>query len=149
MLTRRFFRFALPLAALAGAAVLVTGCRRGCGWRHDPGRRADWAAKKIASELGLDAAQKARLDSLKSALLSRRDEFRSLRAGMKDLLLTQLRSDKVDTAVLNRALEEREAKLRELRGFLAGEFAEFHAMLTPAQREKLAAKVEKFGRHCR
>jgi hypothetical protein len=38
--------------------------------------------------------------------------------------------------------------MKELRGFLVGEFAGFQSMLTPAQREKLAAKLEKMDRRC-
>jgi Spy/CpxP family protein refolding chaperone len=146
---RRFFRFAFPVVALAGAAFLFAGCQRRCGWRHDPQHRADWIAKKVASELGLDAAQKAKLDTIKAALLARQADFKAVHAGFKDLLIGQIRAGSVDTAKLNQGLDERAAKMKELRGFLVAEFAEFHAMLTPAQREKLAAKLEGFDRHCR
>lgn len=145
---RRFFRFAFPVVALVGAACLLSGCHRRCGWRCNPQDRADWIAKKVASELGLDAAQKAKLDTIKAALLARQADFRAVHAGLKDLLVGEIRSSAVDTAKLNQALDEREAKIKELRGFVVGEFAQFHAMLTPAQREKLAAKLEKMDRRC-
>jgi Spy/CpxP family protein refolding chaperone len=146
---RRFFRIAFPLAALAGAVFLLSGCHRRCGWHHSPQEKADWIAKKVASELGLDAAQKAKLDTIKAALLARQADFRAVHAGFKDLLIGQIRASAVDTAKLTQGLEEREAKIKELRGFLVAEFAEFHAMLTPAQREKLAAKLEAMDRRCR
>jgi Spy/CpxP family protein refolding chaperone len=149
MLVRRIFRFAFPVLAVAGAAVLLSGCHRRCGWHHDPQQKADWIAKKVASELDLDAQQKAKLDAIKAALLARQADFRAVHAGLKDVLLGQLRASSVDTAKLNQALDEREAKIKELRGFLVGEFSEFHAMLTPAQREKLAAKLERMDRRCR
>lgn len=146
---RRFFRFAFPVVALAGAAFLLSGCHRRCGWHHDPKEKADWIAKKVASELGLDAAQKARLDTIKAAVLARQADFRAVHAGLKDLLIGQIRASAVDTAALSKGLEDREAKIKELRGFLVAEFAEFHAILTPAQREKLAAKLEGMGSRCR
>ena len=149
MLFRRIFRFAFPVVAVIGAVCLLSGCHRRCGWRHSPEQKADWIAKKVASELGLDAAQKAKLDTIKAALLSRQADFRAVHAGLKELLIGQIRVSSVDTAKLNQALDEREAKIKELRGFAVAEFAEFHAMLTPAQREKLAAKLEKMDRHCR
>ncbi len=148
MLLRRIFRFAVPVVALVGAACLLSGCHRRCGWRHDPEQRANWIAKKVASELGLDAAQKAKLDTIKSALLARQGDFKALHAGLKDLLIGQIRASAIDTGKINQALDEREAKMKELRGFVVGEFAEFHAILTPAQREKLAAKLEKLDRRC-
>jgi periplasmic protein CpxP/Spy len=148
-LRRRFFRFAVPVVALAGAAFLLSGCHRRCGWHRSPEERADWVARKIASELGLDAAQKAKLDTVKAALLARQSDFKAVHAGLKDLLIGQIRSASVDTAALDKGLEEREAKMKELRAFAVAEFAQFHAILTPAQREKLAAKLEKMGRHCR
>ena len=149
MFFRRFIRFAFPIAALAGTAFLLSGCHRRCGWHHSPEKRADWVARKISSELDLDAAQKAKLDTIKAAILARRSDFRAVHAGMKDILLGQIRAGAVDTSKLAQAFEEKEAKMKELRGFLVAEFAEFHAMLTPAQREKLAAKLEGWDRRCR
>ena len=148
MLFRRFFRFAFPIAALAGAAFLFSGCHRRCGWRHSPEQRADWVAKKIASELDLDASQKARLDTLKAEILAKRSDFHAVHAGLKELVIGQIRASSVDTGKITQALEEREAKTKELRGFVVEEFASFHAILTPAQREKLAAKLEKWDRRC-
>ena len=52
----------------------------------------------------------------------------------------------MDTGRLNRDMEQRAAKARELHAFLAAKFAEFHAVLEPAQREKLAARVESHWR---
>jgi periplasmic protein CpxP/Spy len=146
---RRFFRFAVPVVALTGAAFLLSGCHRRCGWQHSPQERADWAAKKIASELGLDAGQKAKLDTIKAALLAREADFKAVHAGLKEMLIGQIRAGSVDSAALDKGLEEREAKMKDLRGFVIAEFAEFHALLTPAQREKLAAKLEKMDHHCR
>lgn len=145
----RIFRFAFPFVALAGAAFLLSGCHRRCGWRHNTQDKADWVAKKVASELGLDAAQKAKLDTLKADLLNKQADFRALHAGLKELLIGEIRSGSIDTAKLNQGLEAREAQMKALRAFLVADFAEFHAILTPAQREKLAAKLEAMDRHCR
>jgi Spy/CpxP family protein refolding chaperone len=149
MMVRRFIRYAFPLAALAVGALALSGCNRHCGWNASPEKKADHIAKKIASELDLSAEQKLKLDKIKLDLLGRKGEFQAVHAGMKDMLMGQLRGASVDTAVINKGLDEREGKMKEMRGFLVSEFAEFHAMLTPAQREKLAVRLEKMGRHCR
>lgn len=149
MQVRRFFRYAFPLAALAAGALALSGCNHRCGMGKSPEKKADHIAKKLASELDLSAEQKLKLDKIKLDLLGRKGDFQSIHGGMKDLVLGQLRAGSVDTAAVNKGLEDREAKMREMRGFLVAEFSEFHAMLTPAQREKLAVHIEKMGRHCR
>lgn len=149
-MVRRFFRYAFPLAALAAGALAISGCgHHRCGWSKSPEEKADHIAKKLASELDLSADQKLKLDKIKLDLLGRKGDFLAVHAGMKDMLLGQLRAGSVDTAAINKGLEDREAKMKDMRGFLVSEFSEFHAMLTPAQREKLAVRLEKMGRHCR
>jgi Spy/CpxP family protein refolding chaperone len=106
-------------------------------------------AVPVVALTGLDGAQKAKLDTIKAALLGRQADFKAVHAGLKEMLIGQIRAGSVDSAALDKGLEEREAKMRDLRGFVVAEFAEFHALLTPAQREKLAAKLEAMDRHCR
>ncbi len=151
MLVRRFFRIAFPLLAVTGAAFLLSGCHRRCGWSASPEDKANYIAKQVASELNLNAEQKIKLDKIKADLLSRKGDFQAVHAGFKDMMLGQFRATTLDTAKVNAGLDEREAKIKELRGFLVGELAEFHAMLDSTQREKLASRLEKMGmgRHCR
>lgn len=150
MLIRRLFRFrSTPLLALtAGLAgfLLLAGCRGPhCGWNASAEEKADKVAGRIAKELDLNADQKSRLDAIKKDLLARKADFSALHQGMRMEALGQLRSGTVDADRLNRSLEDHEAKAKELRAFLVAKFAEFHAMLEPAQREKLAAHIEKHG----
>ena len=148
MKVRRILKFALPIAALAAGALMLSGCHRGCGWKSSPEEKADYIAKKMASELNLNAEQKLKLDKIKSDLLARKADFTAIHAGFKDMLLGQFRAATLDTAKVNAGLDEREAKMKELRGFLVAELAEFHAMLDSTQREKLAARLDKMGRRC-
>jgi hypothetical protein len=140
-------RIAFPVAAIAAGTLLFAGCRgHHCGWNASPEEKADRIAKRVAKELDLRPDQKAKLDKIKGDILARKDEFRAVHAGLRETLLGQIRATAVDQARLNRSLDEREAKFKELRGFLVAEFTEFHGMLDSAQREKLASKLE---RHCR
>jgi periplasmic protein CpxP/Spy len=147
MSVRRIFRFALPVVAITAGALFLAGCRgRHCGWNSSPEEKANHISKKIAKELDLTADQKSKLDKIKGDILARKADFSALHAGLQQTLLGQIRSASVDQAKLNQGLEDREAKMKDLRGFMVAEFAEFHAMLNPDQREKLASKLE---RHCR
>jgi Spy/CpxP family protein refolding chaperone len=150
MLVRRMLRFAFPVLAITAGALFLSGCRgRHCGWHASPEEKADHITKRIAKELDLRPEQKTKLDKIKTDILARKADFQAVHAGFREIALGQIRSASVDQAKLNQNLEEREAKIKELRTFLVAEFAEFHAMLDPAQREKLASKLEKLERHCR
>jgi len=63
--------------------------------------------------------------------------------GQHDELSKQLRADAVDTAVLNRAAEERAEAMRAHRARAIDKFAQVHAVLTPDQRAKAAERMEK------
>jgi Spy/CpxP family protein refolding chaperone len=148
MLVRRIARLAFaPLLIVAAGALFLGGCRgRACGWHGSVESRADHVVKRIAKELDLNAQQKAGLEKIKADMLARRGDFMAMHGGFKEELAAQLRAGSVDKAKLNQSMAAREAKEQEIRAFLIDELAEFHAMLEPSQREKLAAKLES---HCR
>ncbi len=147
MVVRKIFRFAFPVLAITAGAFFLSGCRgRHCGWNSGPEQKADWIVKRIAKELDLRPEQKTKLDKIKVDILARKADFQAVHAGLSELAMGQLRAASVDQAKLNQGLEDREAKIKELRGFLVAEFTEFHDVLDSAQREKLASKLE---RHCR
>jgi uncharacterized membrane protein len=147
MVIRRIFRFAFPVLAIAAGALFLSGCRgRHCGWNSSPEQKADRIVKKIASELDLRPEQKTKLDKIKADILARKADFSAVHAGFREVALAQIRSASVDQAKLNQGLEDREAKMKELRAFLVGEFVEFHDMLDSTQREKLASKLERYCR---
>lgn len=147
MVIRRIFRFAFPVLAITAGALFLSGCRgRHCGWHSSPEQKADRIAKRIAKELDLRPEQRTKLDKIKTDILSRKADFQAVHAGFGELALGQIRAATVDPSKLNQGLEEREAKMKELRSFLVAEFTEFHDMLDPAQREKLASKLERFCR---
>jgi Spy/CpxP family protein refolding chaperone len=57
--------------------------------------------------------------------------------------VAQLRADKVDTVALNRTFAERQAKMKMYHDQQVAKFVQLHAVLTPAQRLKLADMLEK------
>ena len=126
----------------------------GCGPHHpgkfffgSPEKRADWIVKKIAGELKLDESQKAKLDSIKQDILAQRKKFRPEREQMHAAIKAQLLSEQIDEATLNQLFEKQHGKHSEMKKYFISKFAEFHAILTPAQRQLLLEKLEKFHNH--
>jgi Spy/CpxP family protein refolding chaperone len=147
---RRLFRFTPAVLVVAAGALLMAGCRHHhCGWGGTPEQKADKVAGRLARELDLTEAQKSRLDAIKNDILARKADFTALKDGFHAEALAQVRAGSVDVDKLNADLAGREDKARELRAFLVAKFAEFHAILEPAQREKLAARMEKHHKDCR
>lgn len=150
MTIRRLFRFAPAVLVVAAGAFLMAGCRHPhCGWGGSPEEKADKVAGRLAKELGLTEAQKSRLDAIKNDVMARKGDFKALKEGFHAEAVAQIRAGSVDVDKLNADLSEREAEAKELRAFLVAKFAEFHAILEPAQREKLAQRLEKHHKDCR
>ncbi len=142
---------------LAGLAILIlTGgfMLTGCGPHHpgkfffgSPEKRADWIAKKIARELKLDESQKIKLASIKQDILTHHKKPRPEREQMHDAIKAQLLSDQIDETTLNQLFEQQHENHSGMKKYFISKFAEFHAILTPAQRQKLVGKLEKFHNH--
>lgn len=149
-MTRRLFRFVPAVLAVTAGALLFAGCRghHYCSTKT-PEEKADKVAGRLARELDLNEAQRAKLDGIKNDLLARKGDFGALKAGFHGEVLKQMRAGSVDVNQVNQDMEQREAKAKELRALLVAKFAEFHAILEPAQREKLASRMEKHMQDCR
>jgi uncharacterized membrane protein len=146
---RRWF-WTLGLVAAAIGALGVAGCGRyGCRHGHDPAQRADWIAKKIASELDLNDAQKAKLDLIKQEFLAQREKGKQEREEAFQTLLAQIRSKQLDTEKLQALIDRRHKHMEEVAPTVLKKIADFHASLSDEQKEKAARKFEKFHSHWR
>jgi len=122
-------------------ALVVTGCYR------TPEQRAERFVKHMASELNLDDAQKAKLDKIKDEFLARRPEMKQIREETVIEANALMRSAEIDKAKLDALNARHAAHANELIQFLSSKFTEIHDMLTPEQREKLVAHIEKYMKH--
>jgi Spy/CpxP family protein refolding chaperone len=147
---RRWF-CSLGLLAAAIGALGLTGCgRQGCRPHgHDPAQRAEWVAKKIASELDLNDAQKAKLDIVKQEILAHLEKGKHEREEASRTISAQIRSKQLDTEKLQALMERRHKHMEEISPSVLAKIADFHASLTDEQKEKAAQKFEKFHRHWR
>ena len=112
-------------------------------------KKVKWVMKKISKELKLDEQQKVELERIKDEITAKKAEFKVRHQEIKSAVLSQVKSDTVDQAALNGLFEDNELEFKEMRAFLVDKFAEFHSILTPEQRLKLAEKMEKFHSKCK
>jgi len=117
-----------------------------CKGHYNFEKRVEWVAGKLSSKLDLDDAQKAKLETLKSELIAKHKEMKPKRDAWMTEVISQIRKDAVDTKVLDKVGADQDLRHIEMRKFFQAKMIEFHAVLRPEQREKLAELVEKFAK---
>jgi len=125
---------AFLLISIAGFA----GCRR-----HSPYQKAEFMVDYVSETLDLNESQKTHLDQIKEELLEKGIQLRADKATMHSELITQLRSEEIDQDRLKSMFTTHKVKMEELIDLAIVKLAEFHKTLSPEQREKLVAKLER------
>ena len=124
---------------------LVSGCRH-----HSGSHRAEFMVDYVTESLDLNADQATQLNQIKDEIIGKAREMHASRETMFNEAVTQLRSQAIDADYVKALIAEHRARMDELIDFAVPRLIEFHGTLTPAQREKLVAKLEKFkDRHHR
>ena len=138
---------------IAGAGLIAMSlgaCRRHCG--HGFGqlneKHLTYMSKKLASKLDLDDAQKAKLETIKTELAAKLGGMKTMRKDVQLELVSQLKADKFDDQKVNKLFESKEKDWVETRKFMTAKMAEFHALLKPEQRKKLADLIEDRVKAC-
>jgi protein CpxP len=143
-------RMILFIAGAGLIAMSLGACRRHCG--HGYGQLKEkhltYISKKLASKLDLDDTQKAKLEAIKNELVAKMGSFKSMRKDVQLELVSQLKADKFDDQKVNKLLENKEKEWTETRKFLTVKMSEFHALLKPEQRKKLAVLIEDRIKSC-
>lgn len=111
---------------------------------NSPEERAAWVIRKLGRELSLEQKQLGHLNQIKDEILARRSKSDLEREQANRRILTQLEAERMDPAELNRIFDERMDSSREMRELLLLRVSEFHATLTPEQRQTLCRKAEHF-----
>ena len=128
--------------------VVIGGCHRhkqGC-FRHHTShkKKLNWIFKKISKELKLNDSQKIKFEKIKNDIETKHEELKGTKTEMLNVFLTQLESNEVNVSELNKEFDEKHQHIQEMKSFLIDKFAEFHSILTPEQRTKLAEKIKKY-----
>ncbi|MCD6311659.1 MAG: Spy/CpxP family protein refolding chaperone [Elusimicrobia bacterium] len=116
--------------------------------RHGPPheRIANFLIKRISSELELTERQQDTVNRIKEEILSKRKERTGSREDIKNAVIKQIKSSSFDKEEVMTLIEEEKFYKEKMGHFMIDKLAEFHAILTPEQKEKLAEKIEHFGR---
>ncbi len=138
-----------------GAAFAFGGSRDHDGWcgshagsfspvhwgkHHDGQHRVDI----IAEVLDLDEAQKEKLQAVHSTMKEARQSFRDVRLQTIDEVLGLITSETLDQGQVQHIVKRHQALVNDFAPRVTAKIAEFHAVLTPAQKSKAAEFIEKW-----
>jgi len=132
-----------------GAILMVAGAVAYCRpWKHkSPEERAEWLTKRITKELDLNDGQKQTLAKIKEDLLAKHKADKPSRDAEFQEMLALVRSDNLDKAKLADLKKRHLASREQMETLFLDKAAEFHKVLTPAQRTKAADELAKHMKH--
>ncbi|MDD0851509.1 Spy/CpxP family protein refolding chaperone [Halobacteriovorax sp. GB3] len=126
----------LKITSIVGLLFLIS-CRA-------PEDRIEKISAKVVEKLELTKEQKVKFEDLKKTLISLEKEKRSKgRKHRFDDVKNELKSDHFDVNTIVKGMEENFSKKLEFTKTIGVKIQVFHASLTPEQREKLSAFIEK------
>jgi Spy/CpxP family protein refolding chaperone len=96
---------------------------------------------KIASKLDMTDEQKGKMKILADKIVKKLPEFQAHRAEMGDTVLKQFQSDTFDTKEVNALAKKHEESMKGFHEFAVKSLEEFHSILTPDQRKKVAERI--------
>jgi len=128
------------IAAIFGmvTVVLLAACQHG-----SPEARIGWIKEEIADRLKLDPSHQQRLDQVTASLLDRRRQMHKDREGLRKTIIEEVKKERIDRGVIEAAVAVKRTQMEEMVAFFIDSAIGLHETLTPAQREKLAAELEK------
>lgn len=132
-------------ALLLMGGLLTIGCSgpqrmHGCG---SPEKKAEWVVKKISKELKLNEGQKATLTAIKDDLIKKHKELKPDQTVFHDKVKALLLSDNINADQVKRLMDEKRESHAAMKDYLISKIIEFHAILTPEQKQLLVDKLEK------
>ena len=102
----------------------------------------EWFSGKIADRLDLTDDQKSGVEELLTKMHEKRREGRNWRLSLRQDMLTLVRQDQIGQDDINRVIATHKEQMEEMVAYAGDRIIEFHALLTPEQREKLATEIE-------
>jgi protein CpxP len=138
------------LVGLPLLAVLALHCFRHhhvCPFQAFRGRHfekmSDCINHRLAKKLDLSDSQKAALAGIRDAVSAVHLSYRSDAESDFNTFLAEIGKDTLDQAVLNRMAQKHKACMEAIQASVIEKWTAFHATLTPAQKQKLAAMIKK------
>ncbi|MBX3273929.1 MAG: periplasmic heavy metal sensor [Sandaracinaceae bacterium] len=150
--------FFIGFLCLALLIAVLRGGRRGCGrgWHGGGGRGEGWHGGHrhrgrggagwlgfVFDRLETTPAQEREIRAALDTLLEKRGELRREGEASRRDLARLMRTETLDETILGEAFARHDERLRELQKAFADALGKVHQALDPAQRERLAAFLER------
>ena len=143
---RKLFFLSLPLSLL-GLKKIISHHHNLCG-RHSqhPGRwhHHGHAMKLVAWRLGLSPEQRGQLDELYNKIKTEGKPFCEKKSEIRNMLTREFRKEQFETNQLGKQITPE--TLSDAHDLFLKSIGEFHDILTPLQRDKVASRFERH--HC-
>lgn len=133
---KRWVLFGLGMFAISATGVALALGGKGFFFRH--------VYDGVKRELALSAEQSRKVDALRDRVMATMKHKGGDRAALIQEAKSLWLSDKIDGARLNALETKLRAKHAERHATLRATILELHGLLTPPQRQKLAALAERF-----
>jgi len=148
---RKLFGGAAVAITLLLGFVALTGFRGGCGHGHgkDPAQLAAFVTDRVDDALDdVDATpdQRTRIHAIKDRMLEAAKEAHAGHDEVRATVLGEWKADSMNRQKLHDLVDQRAEVLRKLAHQAVDAAADAHDVLTPAQREKVAKKAERWHR---
>ena len=126
--------------------VAGTGCRirHSAFMKSDRVKHAGRVVKMISKKLDLTDGQKEKLESIKDEILEMHASRAEIRSHRRAEVTALIRSESLDSGLLLEKIEAYQEDRDQVRRFMVEKMIDFHAMLTPGQRNRLAEHMDAF-----
>lgn len=114
-----------------------------------PRHKVDWVKKELTDKLELTDIQVAELDRIIETVKARHADLHAAYPDFRTEFFDELRKDQLTAEEIRQLFKSRRPAFEEMMTAISEGIADFHAVLTPEQREKLVAEMEAHKGHCR
>lgn len=142
----RWWRIGLAAVTIGGLGLGLAACGHGPGY-GGPGH-GDWdgrAASHIERKLDLTDVQSAKLAEVRAEMQKMKGEFRAGHQERKEKMARMALAERVPPEDMVAMVKDMESHADKFTPALATKISEFHATLTPEQKQKLAEMIRSKG----
>jgi protein CpxP len=137
----------IVIGALFGIGLAVFLGGRAYFMSLSPEQKAEKFASHVACRLSMTDDQKGKFNGIVKSVVDKMKPYHNERSNMKSDIISIIRSESFDKKRVEALADKKMKDMQELRPFMIEKIAEVHAILTPEQKEKLIAMLEKHHRH--
>ena len=139
------------IVLLIAATLAFAGCHQrgyyhspyGDSGKHSPEKHVEKLKEEITDRLELDDDQQKTLDGIAQKIVVSAEEFQTARTSIRETFISEFNKNEISKETLDQIVAQNRVRMDELISVLTDGIVEFHRMLTPEQRAKLVAEMEK------